>query len=262
MRSTSFGQSRLARGPSRGRSGKEVSVSRTGRSRKSDQEDARRQRPDARCRIPDPGVRNRRRPGDWRLETGDYLIRYPPNSSARTQAARFAVSMDSVTVVSGVTPADPGCHLPGRPERIACSRCCHRAKLAGRRSTQPLAAHRSRSAAVIDNASPSGASGIRMNGALAGSRGERRPVVTGPNSMGIRSEPGGYDATFIPAERMTPAARQPAPVAVVAQSGAFTLARLDRLPWLRPRYVVTAGNQLDLTIGDYLAHLARGPQGG
>jgi acyl-CoA synthetase (NDP forming) len=49
-------------------------------------------------------------------------------------------------------------------------------------------------------------------------------------------------------------------VAVVAQSGAFTLARLDRLPWLHPRYVVTAGNQIDLTIGDYLEHFAAEPE--
>lgn len=43
---------------------------------------------------------------------------------------------------------------------------------------------------------------------------------------------------------------------MIAQSGAFTLSRLDRLPWLRPRHVVTVGNQLDLTVGDYLEHFA------
>lgn len=86
--------------------------------------------------------------------------------------------------------------------------------------------------------------------------GRPTPVVTGPNSMGIRSLPGRYDATFIPAERMTPAPGREEPVAMIAQSGAFTLSRLDRLPWLRPRHVVTVGNQLDLTVGDYLEHFA------
>ncbi|MEX2419278.1 MAG: CoA-binding protein, partial [Acidimicrobiia bacterium] len=86
------------------------------------------------------------------------------------------------------------------------------------------------------------------------------PVVSGPNSMGIRSEPGRYDATFIPAERMTPADKQSHPVGLVAQSGAFTLSRLDRLPWLQPRYVVTVGNQIDLTVGDYLEHFASDPE--
>jgi len=64
----------------------------------------------------------------------------------------------------------------------------------------------------------------------------------------------------IPTERMTPAEGSPAALAVIAQSGAFTLSRLDRLPWLRPRYVVTVGNQLDLTIGDYLEHFADDPE--
>jgi acyl-CoA synthetase (NDP forming) len=88
----------------------------------------------------------------------------------------------------------------------------------------------------------------------------RSVVVSGPNSMGIRSEPGHYDATFIPAERMTPGAKQSHPVGLVAQSGAFTLSRLDRLPWLRPRYVVTVGNQIDLTVGDYLEYFAADPE--
>jgi acyl-CoA synthetase (NDP forming) len=86
------------------------------------------------------------------------------------------------------------------------------------------------------------------------------PVVSGPNSMGIRSGPGRYDATFIPAERMTPADKRTHPVALVAQSGAFTLSRLDRIPWLQPRYVVTVGNQIDLTVGDYLEHFAADPE--
>lgn len=106
-------------------------------------------------------------------------------------------------------------------------------------------------------------------------------VITGPNSMGIRSIPGGFDATFIPPERMTPRSITPplwgsdrgeaeavggepvasvhAPLAVIAQSGAFTLSRLDRIPWLHPDYVVTVGNQLDLTIGDYLEYFAADP---
>jgi acyl-CoA synthetase (NDP forming) len=84
--------------------------------------------------------------------------------------------------------------------------------------------------------------------------GRPSPVVIGPNSMGVRSE--GFDATFIPPERMTPADGRPGPVAVVAQSGAFTLSRLDRLPWLRPAAVITVGNQLDVTVGDCLEHLA------
>ena len=126
----------------------------------------------------------------------------------------------------------------------------------------------------------SAAARIRIAVDRARAAGRPAPILTGPNSMGIRSVPGGYDATFIPPERMTPIITPPLwgsrrgeapsvggiadsvrdfPVAVIAQSGAFTLSRLDRLPWLRPRYVVTVGNQLDVTIGDYLEHFAADP---
>jgi acyl-CoA synthetase (NDP forming) len=90
--------------------------------------------------------------------------------------------------------------------------------------------------------------------------GRPTPAVTGPNSMGILSVPGRFDATFIPRDRMTSAPRRRAGVAVVAQSGAFILSRLDRLPWLQPDYVVSVGNQIDLTIGGYLEHFADDPE--
>lgn len=92
--------------------------------------------------------------------------------------------------------------------------------------------------------------------AAAVAEGRRRgdgPVVNGGNSMGVRSVPGGYDATFIPGHKSSPQPSAPAvPLAVLSQSGAFAIARLDRLAHLRPRYLVTLGNQADLTAGDYL----------
>jgi len=92
--------------------------------------------------------------------------------------------------------------------------------------------------------------------ASAVAEGRRRgdgPVVNGGNSMGVRSVPGGYDATFIPGHKSSPQPSAPAvPLAVLSQSGAFAIARLDRLARLRPRYLVTLGNQADLTAGDYL----------
>jgi len=87
-----------------------------------------------------------------------------------------------------------------------------------------------------------------------------RPVVNGGNCMGIRSVPGQYDTTFIPAHKMTPKGRSGRhPVAVISQSGAFVIARLDRLAWLDPAYLITVGNQIDLTVGDYLDHVADDP---
>ncbi|HSM02481.1 MAG TPA: acetate--CoA ligase family protein [Acidimicrobiia bacterium] len=102
----------------------------------------------------------------------------------------------------------------------------------------------------------------RIRQRLAAAREQRRPapVASGPNSMGIRSAPGRFDATFIPPERLTGGKAVAHPVAVVAQSGAFTLSRLDRLPWLHPRYVVTVGNQIDLTVADYLEYFEADPE--
>ncbi len=100
---------------------------------------------------------------------------------------------------------------------------------------------------------------IRVAVTTARSEGRFAPALLGPNSMGVRSVPGSYDTTFIPPERMTSGERRRAGVAVVAQSGAFTLSRLDRLPWLEPDYVVSVGNQIDLTVGDHLDHFAGDP---
>jgi acyl-CoA synthetase (NDP forming) len=100
------------------------------------------------------------------------------------------------------------------------------------------------------------------------------PVINGGNCLGIRSVPGGYDTFFVPPERLTPARRASAepdspspaertagasPLAIVSQSGAFALSRMSRLGPIVPRYVITVGNQLDLTIGDHLGVLADDP---
>ncbi len=96
--------------------------------------------------------------------------------------------------------------------------------------------------------------------AIRAARSQGGPVVNGGNCLGVRSEPGRYDTFFIPRYKLPRTAGEVAPVAVVSQSGALTLSRLGRLPWLRPRYVVSLGNQIDLTAGDYLAHFAADPK--
>lgn len=100
----------------------------------------------------------------------------------------------------------------------------------------------------------------RMQDALAAARGraDGGPVVNGGNCLGIRSRPGRYDTLFIPRAKLPPGSR-PAPVALVTGSGAFAITRLSRLAPLDPRYVITIGNQTDLTAGDYLAHFAGEP---
>jgi acyl-CoA synthetase (NDP forming) len=54
--------------------------------------------------------------------------------------------------------------------------------------------------------------------------------------------------------------RSVVPVALLSQNGAFAAARASRLAALNPRYLVTFGNQLDLTVGDSLTCLGEDPE--
>jgi acyl-CoA synthetase (NDP forming) len=47
---------------------------------------------------------------------------------------------------------------------------------------------------------------------------------------------------------------------VISQSGAFSITRISKHPDINPKYVLTLGNQMDLTIGDYLEYLAEDPE--
>ncbi len=99
----------------------------------------------------------------------------------------------------------------------------------------------------------------RIRASLAASRATtwRGPVINGGNCLGIRSRPGGYDTMFIPDFKL-PEPRGPvSPVAFVSQSGAFAVARASKLAALNPRYLISLGNQTDLTVGDYLTWLSR-----
>jgi acyl-CoA synthetase (NDP forming) len=82
------------------------------------------------------------------------------------------------------------------------------------------------------------------------------PVINGGNCVGIRSQPGLCDTIFIPEYKMPLPKGSSSPLAVVAQSGAFTVARASWLAKsINPRYLISVGNQTDLTIGDYLEYL-------
>ena len=106
----------------------------------------------------------------------------------------------------------------------------------------------------------------RMREALVAARArpDGGPLLNGGNCLGFRSVPGRIDTMFIPASKLAPpdlaaGGAGAAPLAIVAQSGAFAITRLSRLADLHPRYLVTVGNQMDLTIGDHLTHLADDP---
>jgi len=86
------------------------------------------------------------------------------------------------------------------------------------------------------------------------------PVINGGNCLGIRSRPGRVDTMFIPEAKLPPReGRLEAPVAIVSQSGAITLSRASKLAPRSPRYLISVGNQIDLTLGDHLTHLVGDP---
>ncbi len=100
---------------------------------------------------------------------------------------------------------------------------------------------------------------------ISASRSRRRlaPVVNGGNCLGIVSHPGKYDTTFIPGYKIFSQSRLPersSGLVLISQSGAFMIARMAQMPLLRPRYAVSIGNQIDLTVSDYLHYLKNDPE--
>jgi acyl-CoA synthetase (NDP forming) len=86
------------------------------------------------------------------------------------------------------------------------------------------------------------------------------PVINGGNCLGVRSLPGRYDTLFIPSHKLTFKADHVAPLALLSQSGAFAVARASKLESFNPTYIITFGNQADLTLGDYLTYLEADPR--
>jgi acyl-CoA synthetase (NDP forming) len=96
------------------------------------------------------------------------------------------------------------------------------------------------------------------------SRAEKRltPVINGGNCLGIISQPGKYDTTFIPGYKIFQQPREKprsSGLVLISQSGAFMVSRLAQMQALYPRYAVSIGNQIDLTISDYLEYLKDDP---
>ena len=87
------------------------------------------------------------------------------------------------------------------------------------------------------------------------------PVFLGANCLGVVSHPGKFDTLFIPDVKL-PKQRgnRKRNAAFVSQSGAFMITRLSRRPELDPAYMISIGNQNDLTLGDMLRYLKDDPE--
>jgi acyl-CoA synthetase (NDP forming) len=98
---------------------------------------------------------------------------------------------------------------------------------------------------------------LQVKDALNEARANNRfsPVIVGPNCLGIRSKPGRYDTLFIPQLKLPAPTGQVRDVALISQSGAFMITRMNRIPVLDPSYCISTGNQLDLTQVDFVEAL-------
>ena len=82
------------------------------------------------------------------------------------------------------------------------------------------------------------------------------PIFLGANCMGVISQPGRYDTIFIPEEKLSkPKEKYLQNSAFISQSGAFIITRTSKLPLLDPAYLMSIGNQNDLTIGDLVSSM-------
>lgn len=83
------------------------------------------------------------------------------------------------------------------------------------------------------------------------------PVFLGANCMGVVSRLGGYDTWFIPEAKLPKTPHAPYHrAALISQSGAFMLHRISQKPELSPAYMISMGNQSDLTLGDMIEYFS------
>ena len=93
--------------------------------------------------------------------------------------------------------------------------------------------------------------------AAAHCRKSQSPVFLGGNCMGVISRPGRVDS-FFTSEVCSPQRRdkKASPAALISQSGAFAVVRMAAFVAGDPAYNITVGNQMDLTIGDFITWMA------
>ena len=87
------------------------------------------------------------------------------------------------------------------------------------------------------------------------------PIFLGANCMGVVSRPGGYDTWFIPEQKFPKKLGDSfLRMALISQSGAFMLHRAHQSPHIRPAYMISMGNQTDLTLGDMIKYFISSEQ--
>jgi acyl-CoA synthetase (NDP forming) len=81
-------------------------------------------------------------------------------------------------------------------------------------------------------------------------------LLNGGNCLGIISGPGRYNTFFIPPHKLPVREGPGRGLASVSQSGAYLVTQISNLDRVvQPRYAISFGNQMDVTVSDYLAYL-------
>jgi acyl-CoA synthetase (NDP forming) len=102
----------------------------------------------------------------------------------------------------------------------------------------------------------------RIRTALAESHraGDGGVLLNGGNCLGIISGPGRYNTFFIPPHKLPVREGPGRGLASVSQSGAYLVSQISNLDRvIEPRYAISFGNQMDVTVSDYLAYLEGDP---
>ncbi len=79
-----------------------------------------------------------------------------------------------------------------------------------------------------------------------------RPLIIGPNALGILLSPQRLNTIFIPEKKLRINYDPKSNVGLISQSGAFFITRLSKMPSLSIRYGMCVGNQLDLSATEIL----------
>ena len=178
---------------------------------------------------------------------------------------REGFARDRIVIVKGGTAEIEGCRcvpdIAAIPDRVDLFVLCVDAAQASAALVEIIEREKAESVVLIpgglEEKAGSEAIVARMHAALAQSRGSAwgGPVINGGNCLGIRSVPGRYDTTFIPEYKLPVPKGEPSRLAIISQSGAFAVSKASKLGTVNPKYSVTLGNQMDLTVGDYLTYL-------
>ena len=85
-------------------------------------------------------------------------------------------------------------------------------------------------------------------------------LLNGGNCLGIISAPGRYNTFFIPPHKLPVREGPGRGLASLSQSGAYLVSQVSNLDGVvEPRYAISFGNQMDVTVSDYLAYLEGDP---